>query len=170
MKTQSGAYRACDLACWLSFSKPYCSIPLAFHLDASSSEMLEASFNQIATSTGFGTTKDDVLTWLSLHTGADENWVLLFDNADDVDLDLMPYFPSGSHGNILITTRNADAPGEYASSGDLSSYKVGDLKPDEARTLLRKVVSLSTVPDSDLDDLAEVSCPLLRTVEASNLL
>ncbi|KAJ7847141.1 hypothetical protein B0H14DRAFT_2357336 [Mycena olivaceomarginata] len=35
-----------------------------------------------------------------------EEWLLLFDNADDPEIDLNQFFPKCSHGNIIITTRN----------------------------------------------------------------
>ena len=46
------------------------------------------------------------LRWLASQT--DRNWLLVFDNADNVDLNLKQYFPSCSSGNILITTRNRE--------------------------------------------------------------
>jgi tetratricopeptide (TPR) repeat protein len=33
-------------------------------------------------------------------------WLYILDNADDSDLDLIPYIPSCSHGTIIITSRN----------------------------------------------------------------
>ena len=46
------------------------------------------------------------LHWLASQT--DRNWLLVFDNADDVDLKLKRFFPSCPFGNILITTRNRE--------------------------------------------------------------
>jgi len=49
---------------------------------------------------------DASLRWLASQT--DRNWLLVFDNADNVDLKLKKYFPSCSSGNIIITTRNRE--------------------------------------------------------------
>ncbi|KAJ7262824.1 hypothetical protein C8J57DRAFT_1333874 [Mycena rebaudengoi] len=40
------------------------------------------------------------LLWLAQQC---EEWLLVFNNADDVNLNLAQFFPSCSHGNILIT-------------------------------------------------------------------
>jgi tetratricopeptide (TPR) repeat protein len=34
------------------------------------------------------------------------NWILIFDNVDDVNLDITPFLPQCNHGSIIITTRN----------------------------------------------------------------
>ena len=36
-----------------------------------------------------------------------EDWLLLFDNANNPELHLANFFPSSKHGNIIVTTRNA---------------------------------------------------------------
>jgi len=56
------------------------------------------------------------LRWLAGQT--DRNWLLVFDNADNVDLKLKQYFPSCSHGNILITTRNRELRHYTAKDAD----------------------------------------------------
>ena len=37
-----------------------------------------------------------------------EDWVLFFDNADEPHLKLRSFFLNVRHGNIFVTTRNAD--------------------------------------------------------------
>ncbi|PVG02910.1 hypothetical protein CPB86DRAFT_859145 [Serendipita vermifera] len=37
---------------------------------------------------------------------AQPNWLVVYDNVDDVNLDMTPYLPQCSHGSIIITTRN----------------------------------------------------------------
>ena len=46
------------------------------------------------------------LQWLG--NRKDQKWILLFDNADDVTLNLGEFFPLSRSGNILVTTRNRD--------------------------------------------------------------
>ena len=39
-----------------------------------------------------------------------QDWLLVFDNADDPELDLAPYFPAGDRGDVIITSRNPGVP------------------------------------------------------------
>jgi len=74
---------------------------------------------------------DASVCWLASKT--DGNWLLVFDNADDVDLKLKTFFPSCSSGNILITTRNREIR-HYTAKGADEHVKGLDL--EDAKTLL----------------------------------
>jgi len=74
---------------------------------------------------------DASLRWLASQT--DQNWLLVFDNADNVDLKLKQYFPSCSSGNILITTRNRELR-HYTAKGADADVKGMDL--EDAKSLL----------------------------------
>ena len=74
---------------------------------------------------------DANLHWLASQTN--KNWLLLFDNADDVDLKLKKYFPLCSSGNILITTRNRELRHYTAKDAD-ADVKGMDL--EDAKNLL----------------------------------
>jgi len=74
---------------------------------------------------------DASLRWLASQT--DGNWLLIFDNADNVDLRLKKYFPSCSSGNILITTRNRELRNYTAEDAD-ADVKGMDL--EDAKFLL----------------------------------
>jgi len=74
---------------------------------------------------------DASLRWLASQT--DHNWLLLFDNADNVDLKLQKYFPTCSFGNILITTRNRELRHYTAKNAD-ADVKGMDL--EDAKSLL----------------------------------
>ena len=71
------------------------------------------------------------LRWLARQT--ERNWLLVFDNADNVDLKLKQYFPSCSSGNILITTRNRELRHYTAKDAD-AEVKGMDL--EDAKNLL----------------------------------
>jgi len=58
------------------------------------------------------------------------------DNADDTTLDLSQFFPSCSHGNILITSRNRET---IIHAPDFNSH-VGSLTPKDARDLLLGII------------------------------
>ena len=81
-------------------------IPVQYIVDASSHATIMASFASIARHAGIPDVDINVvLDWLSKNT---QEWILIFDNADNRDVQLRPFFPKSHRGNILITTRNAD--------------------------------------------------------------
>lgn len=81
---------------------------------------------------------DAVKAWLS----SQSRWLLIIDNADDQDLDIANYVPTGSRGSVLITTRNPNLR-ELATSG---SCKVHALDESDAVSLLLK--SIASEPSS----------------------
>ncbi|KAJ7640932.1 hypothetical protein B0H17DRAFT_994698, partial [Mycena rosella] len=99
-----------------------------FLIDTSTLETIDTSLKNIAATKNVGSTADDALQWLSSQPS---EWMLLFDNADDPSIDLHRFFPSCTHGNILITSRN---PGlrVYAGSHSL----VSDMEELDAVELL----------------------------------
>ncbi|KAJ7614890.1 P-loop containing nucleoside triphosphate hydrolase protein [Roridomyces roridus] len=100
-----------------------------FFLNASSSEALNNSFMNIAISQRFGQTPEAGIQWLiSEH----KEWTLLFDNADDPKLKLLPFLPQCIHGKIIITSRNP----QLAVYGPASHSQVGDLDQENAALLL----------------------------------
>jgi hypothetical protein len=108
-----------------------------FFVDASSANTVTVDLRSLAQAKGAGDSPQDALNWLSGHC---EEWLLLFDNADDTTLNLSAYFPPCSHGNILITSRNP-ATCIYALSPK-SSCKVSNLTLDDARGLLLEIAGL----------------------------
>ncbi|KAJ7703738.1 P-loop containing nucleoside triphosphate hydrolase protein [Mycena rosella] len=74
-----------------------------FLIDTSTVTAIETGFKNIATAKGVGDSAQDALQWLK---SKPDEWLLLFDNADDPKIDLNKYFPQCNHGNILITSRN----------------------------------------------------------------
>jgi len=79
-----------------------------------------------------GRSANATLRWLASQT--DGNWLLVFDNADNVGLKLKKYFPSCSYGNIIITTRNRELR-HYAAKDADANVKGMDLE-DAKRLLL----------------------------------
>jgi len=88
------------------------------------------------------------LRWLASQT--DGNWLLVFDNADNVDLKLKKYFPSCSFGNILITTRNRELRHYSAKDADAGVKGMG---LDDAKNLL--LVQARAESNVENDALAE---------------
>ncbi|KAJ7099069.1 hypothetical protein C8R44DRAFT_587960, partial [Mycena epipterygia] len=82
----------------------------------------------------------DALQWLR---SKQNEWLLLFDNADDPKINLNDYFPQCNHGKIIITSRN---PGlvVYASSHSL----VSDMEEIDAVNLLLRSAGEEATDDT----------------------
>jgi hypothetical protein len=114
------------------YSRPT-SFSDVFFIDATTAQTIDADLKNIALGKEIGENANDTVIWLA---GKHEDWLLLFDNADDTMLNLSRFFPSCAHGNILITSRNREtlihAPG--------FNYHVGSLTPEDARDLLLEII------------------------------
>ena len=66
-----------------------------------------------------------------------ESWLLILDNADDPSIDYQKYFPSGSWGVVILTTRNEQchrhAPRSYITLEGLSDIEAQSLLFDTAQ-------------------------------------
>ncbi|KAJ7735165.1 P-loop containing nucleoside triphosphate hydrolase protein [Mycena metata] len=101
-----------------------------FFIDTSTIATIETGLKNIAVLKEFGNSPQDGLLWL---TSKVEEWLLLFDNADDPGINLNDYIPQCNHGNIIITSRNPEMC-VYAGSDSL----VSDMEEEDAVTLLLK--------------------------------
>ena len=82
---------------------------------------------------------ESVLQWVS---GFQEDWLIVFDNADDLSPDeVVRFIPSGNRGNILITSRNR-------SMGRIISFEniieVTEMEETDAIALLLRTSCLDT--------------------------
>ncbi|KAJ7499622.1 hypothetical protein FB451DRAFT_1429577 [Mycena latifolia] len=99
-----------------------------YFIDSTSQQTIESDLNAIARVKEVGEAFQDTLGWLSQqHT----EWLMVFNNADDVQLKLSRYFPSCSHGNIIITSRNRNLNQVVEAK-----LKVGQMELKEATDLL----------------------------------
>ncbi len=76
---------------------------MVLKVDSSSEETIAADYKNIALAHNVGESAEDAKIWLASNR---ERWLLLLDNADDIDIDLRRHIPKGSNGNVLITTRD----------------------------------------------------------------
>ncbi|KAF8240590.1 hypothetical protein L208DRAFT_1352538 [Tricholoma matsutake] len=104
-----------------------------FVIDATTAQTIDADLKNIALGKEIGENVNDTIIWLA---GKHEDWLLLFDNADDTMLNLSQFFPSCSHGNILITSQNCDTLIHAPSF----NYNVGSLTPEDVRDLLLGII------------------------------
>jgi len=109
-----------------------------FYIDATNEQTLQADLKAI-TSGSVEWSVDACWHWLGSQGG--RNWVLLFDNADDMELNLRKFIPS--FGNTLITTRN---PQICTYVGEDANSSVGGLHFEDSKALL---LYLSQVALSD---------------------
>ena len=110
-----------------------------YMIDASSKKSIEESFEAIGSEIGIDGNTNSVIRWLSR---LKEEWILLFDNADNPNVPLKSFFPRLQHGNILITTRNADFSTlaqvalwrfRHSRKGLLSNSSLGQVKWNKLR-------------------------------------
>ena len=78
---------------------------------------------------GKGATFTAGIHWLGQCT---QSWLLVIDNADDPELDITKYLPSGGSGHILVTTRNPRLS-IYATAGNI---RFSGMDPEEGVKLL----------------------------------
>ncbi|KAJ7872434.1 hypothetical protein B0H13DRAFT_2553410 [Mycena leptocephala] len=133
-----------------------------FFINASSLQTLDTALKNIAIAHKIGTSSEDGLLWLISQR---EEWMLLFDNADDPSIDLFNFFPKCTHGNIIITSRNP----QLAVHGPRSHSKVGDMNETDAIDLLL----LSAVKEKTIEStqsaseiVKELSCLPLAVIQA----
>jgi tetratricopeptide (TPR) repeat protein len=81
-----------------------------------------------------------VFHWLGSQNEIEEEWLIIFDNADDVTWGLKEVIPRGSHGTILLTSQ--DNKSRQVIRGGCEELHVDTLEPEEARTLLLRHLQL----------------------------
>ncbi|KAF9479446.1 FabD/lysophospholipase-like protein [Pholiota conissans] len=96
--------------------------PNIFYVDATNEQTLRTDLESIAPE-NVERSVDESLRWLASQA-KNSHWLLLFDNADDVNLKLNEYFPSRC-GNILITTRNVELRIYANKDGDAKVMNMG---------------------------------------------
>jgi hypothetical protein len=77
---------------------------------------------------------DATLRWLANQNHG--QWMIFFDNADDVDLNLERFFPPCASGNILVTTRNREL--RRCTTQD-SDQNVAGMNHEDATNLLLRL-------------------------------
>ena len=83
-----------------------------------------------------------VLQWISC---IEEEWLIVFDNADNPSPDVVAGFiPSGNRGNILITSRNPSM-GRLVSSENI--FEINEMEESDAISLLLKAGHIDTLPE-----------------------
>ena len=85
---------------------------------------------------------ESVLQWISC---IEEEWLLVFDNADNPPPEVVARFmPSGNRGNILITSRNPSM-GRLVSSENI--IEINEMEESDAIDLLLKASHKDALPE-----------------------
>ncbi|KAK0491850.1 P-loop containing nucleoside triphosphate hydrolase protein, partial [Armillaria luteobubalina] len=109
-------------------------------LNATSDATLTADFEKLGKAASIGESVNDVRDFLGrMH----EDWLVIFDNADDPKVNLSKYIPQCNHGNVIITSHLTKVH-QMASPG--SHFYFSDLEKSEAVDLLLKHAALN--PDN----------------------
>ncbi|KAI1310866.1 tetratricopeptide repeat domain-containing protein [Xylaria venustula] len=137
-----------------------------FCIDGSSVQSMKKSLGDVAKLAGRDPNSNAAIDWLST---VEKPWLLLIDNADDAEVKLEDYFPRGTRGHILITTRNQG----FRVHGNIGPmyYNFSGLQIDEASTLLLKATCLpfpweSNLKNSALKVTEKLGCLALAIVQA----
>ena len=107
-----------------------------FWVDVSSESAAAAGFLRI--SNILGSSAEGIDDTRQLLSNAKDDWLLVLDNADDPDTDYERYFPSGTRGAILITSR---VP-ECSCYNTVGSEQLGSLNPGNCLTLLLRTAEI----------------------------
>ena len=118
-----------------------------FYIDATNKQTLQVDLEAIVPGT-VEPSVDTSLHWLACQH--DRKWLLFFDNADDVDLDLGKFIPRSVFGNTLVTTRNPDV---CVITGVDGSRKVEGMSVEDSIDLLLRISC--TEPNGENQILAE---------------
>ncbi|KAE9397789.1 hypothetical protein BT96DRAFT_61527 [Gymnopus androsaceus JB14] len=74
--------------------------------DASSNDTLTANFKELGKAAGIG---EDVKNVKDFLARINENWLCIFDNADDKNVYLKDYIPICNHGNVIVTSHLSES-------------------------------------------------------------
>ncbi|KAJ7724562.1 hypothetical protein DFH07DRAFT_931688 [Mycena maculata] len=114
-----------------------------FFIDTTTLGTIHLSFQSLAAATHAGTTTEDALQWL---IGQQTEWLLLLNNADDVDINLQQFIPHCTHGNIIITTRNPELC--VHANGPDSQHRLSDMEEADAIELLLRAGRYESTPEN----------------------
>lgn len=120
-----------------------------FWINASSDELANQTFQDIAKIGGVADNMSAAKYWLS---NLKYRWLLIIDNADNLQVKLDHYFPEGERGHVLLTTR-IPAHRDYGTVGSQFLHFEG-LNQNDGNDLLLKAASKPLPPDSLTERLA----------------
>ncbi|KAG6876932.1 hypothetical protein C0993_012014, partial [Termitomyces sp. T159_Od127] len=110
------------------------------------------------------TTPNAALAWLCYQK---KEWLMLFDSADNPNLDLYEFFPICKHANIFITSRN-EASKLYAPN---NHYKIQEMTSEDSLAVFYKASKRSKTEEAAVKELVkELGFLALAIVQAGSYL
>lgn len=124
-------------------------------VNATSMASLTADFDRLHDLLRLGDSKDKiraVKSWLSRPENS--KWLLVFDNADDLDtVPLHKFYPAVNWGHIIITSRDQAVIGSIAENGHILS----PLREGDAVQLLLEKSGIQHPTEGDIEDARTVT-------------
>jgi len=111
-------------------TNPVFSFSDIFYVDATNEQTIQTDLEALIPGNAERSV-DAGLRWLAKQPNG--NWLIYFDNADDVNLKLKKFFPRSESGNILVTTRNPELRHYTGRDADANVTGMGH---EDATTLL----------------------------------
>ncbi|EXK23881.1 hypothetical protein FOMG_19368 [Fusarium oxysporum f. sp. melonis 26406] len=142
-------------------------------IDARSQEAIRSSFQRCAqdlnlltetysTVPNMAALRDDpavrvVLSWLQNRNHLQDEWLVILDNADDLNNGIRDVIPSGVRGSIILTSRDIEC--DKVLPPGSQRLQVGTMEPSDAISLLLRHLNLNAteVPE-DIHNLAQSIC------------
>ena len=128
-----------------------------FWIDVSTTTLAERSFLDLADKLSI-----PAQTWEDACLGIanlNHSWLLVLDNADSPDVDYQDYFPGGTLGVVILTSRNDECQ-RYATA---KSITLEGLSDEEARDLLLKAARVPQDQYSAMEEDANLVTNLLQS-------
>ncbi|RKL06515.1 hypothetical protein BFJ70_g16994 [Fusarium oxysporum] len=142
-------------------------------IDARSQEAIRSSFQRCAqdlnlltetysTVPNMAALRDDpavrvVLSWLQNRNHLQDEWLVILDNADDLNNGIRDVIPSGVRGSIILTSRDIEC--DKVLPPGSQRLQVGTMEPSDAISFLLRHLNLNAteVPE-DIHNLAQSIC------------
>jgi len=144
-----------------------CRYRHVFFVDASSEECIKASFEDVGKELHLPQPSDiATCQWFSRQM---KPWLLLFDNADNADLNLHRFLPECKQGTIIITICNHQC---IMHVPDLHNWNIGDMSHEDAVKLLYRASCRTANTDLDATKklVDQLSCFALAVSQAAGFL
>ncbi|KAM3088918.1 hypothetical protein ACMFMG_000539 [Clarireedia jacksonii] len=126
-----------------------------FWVDVAKASTAESDF--IAIAKLLGCSVESIPDTLHVLANLQQSWLLILDNADDPDFDYQIYFPSGTHGAVLMTSRIPECQ-KYSPE---QFEALEGLEIEDSKELLLKTAHIPKESWLSYDDQAEIVIQLL---------
>ena len=122
-----------------------------FWVNTSNLKTIDSSFQEIIDNCEVKKSTKSLPRWLS---SIEEPFLLIFDNADNPQLDVSKYFPPGNRGTILITSRNPAC--SVHAQPSVNSHRLYEMDAGEAVELLFKAANMREPNSEDKQEAGKM--------------